>query len=104
MDFLPIYATRVARMIFLRHKCGEDHPTLVSEIALVEMARSRLREQILSGSVTEAGLAVRVRELVVENLRSMVRSEEILAALSEYASLLGEDEIMRAPGRSSDLN
>lgn len=42
------YACRLARLCFLKGHCHEpDHPVLQTEIQLVEMARSKLMEQVM---------------------------------------------------------
>jgi hypothetical protein len=43
------YATRFARFCLLRHRCPSDHPVLSTEVQLVDMARSKLQEELLSG-------------------------------------------------------
>jgi hypothetical protein len=43
-----IYALRLARLCYLRHLCPKDHPVLITELHLVEIAQSKLREYILS--------------------------------------------------------
>ncbi len=48
------YATRLARLYFLQHACSDDHPVLIAEQQLIEMARSKLQESLLvSFSVDE---------------------------------------------------
>jgi len=42
-----VYAARLARRAILRRYCQEDHPVLMIEEDLVEMARARLLEHVL---------------------------------------------------------
>lgn len=43
---LRLYALRVGRMFYLKYFCADDHPVLSTEKTMVEMARSKLLEQI----------------------------------------------------------
>jgi len=52
--FLEKYAIRFARLCLLRCFCPPDHPILVTEIQLVDMARSKLQEEFLSRLSTDA--------------------------------------------------
>lgn len=44
-ESMRTYASRLARLCFLKQKCEQDHPVLLTEQELVEMAKSRLQEQ-----------------------------------------------------------
>lgn len=44
-ESIRTYASRLARLCFLRRRCDGDHPVLLTEVELVEMAKSRLQEQ-----------------------------------------------------------
>jgi hypothetical protein len=46
-DAVRTFALRIARKCFLQYWCSEDHPVLEVELCLVEMASSKLQEQLL---------------------------------------------------------
>lgn len=48
VDVLHTYACRVARRLLLKLSCDEEHPVLQIEENLIEMAKSRLQEFLLS--------------------------------------------------------
>ncbi len=79
-----MFAIRLARRALLRRFCSADHPVLTIEEDLVEMARSKLQEHILSHYLKEdaPGLEGAVRALM-------------RAAAVEKASKFAEDESVR---------
>ncbi len=78
-DALAVYARRRARMIFLRRRLEDGHPVLATESQLVDMARSKLMEALLSQH-GEAGV-LRMRPEIEDSVRfSMRRSAPGLAS------------------------
>lgn len=94
-DFLSVYSNRLARMLFLEMACGRDHPVLRSEITLVEMARSKLREQMLASSAPSDRVVTVIRTLVRSRLTELVRDEDDLGVLLKKAEGITFDSIMR---------
>jgi len=47
-DAIGLYARRKARMLFLRCHVPGDHPVLAAELLLIEMAKAKLLEALLS--------------------------------------------------------
>lgn len=104
-DALAVYARRMARMSFLRRHVEEGHPVLVTELQLIEMARSKLLEELISQHGMEGLLAV--RSDVLEQVRSaMRRSASSLVSdaggrAQLYADIESEPLDGLFPGRSS---
>lgn len=48
MEPLRTYATRFARLCYLRTVCPEDHPVVTTEKQLLDMARSKFQEAMFS--------------------------------------------------------
>lgn len=72
IDFVKIYATRLSRLHFLQHACSGDHPVLVAEKQLIEIAHSKLQEVLLkSFSVREI---LEMRPYVVWWIRSIAKA------------------------------
>jgi hypothetical protein len=44
---VQVFASRVGRKCFLEHFCETDHPVLMTERELVEIARSKMLEQFI---------------------------------------------------------
>jgi len=51
------YAIRIARKCFLECQCEEDHPVLINERHLVEMAKSKLQERLLANRMDPSKMA-----------------------------------------------
>jgi hypothetical protein len=80
-ESIRIYASRLARLCFLRHRCDDDHPVLLTEQELVEMARSRLQEQAVMrfGQDLEAKsylLAATIRRLAAKWIVCTIDDED----------------------------
>jgi len=45
-SLVTTYATRLGRLCYLKYYCGPDHPVYITETHLVQMAESKLREQL----------------------------------------------------------
>jgi len=45
-SLVTTYATRLGRLCYLKYYCGPSHPVYVTETHLVQMAESKLREQL----------------------------------------------------------
>jgi hypothetical protein len=58
-EFVKIYATRLARLYYLQHACSDDHPVLVAEQQLIEIARSKLQEVLLASFSVDEILKMR---------------------------------------------
>ena len=70
-NFVKVYATRLARLYFLQHACSDNHPVLVAEQQLIEMARSKLQESLLASfSVDEI---LKTRPYIVWWIRSIAK-------------------------------
>lgn len=66
------YACRIARLCFLKGHCHEpDHPVLQTETQLVEMARSKLMEQV--AMKFGPGTATGNLETIENDLRTMAK-------------------------------
>lgn len=81
--FLKKYATRLARLCLIRCQCDEGHPVLATELHLVDMARSKLREELLSRSPMDVvqrmreDLEFEIRQTAKEYLCGMVVDAEV---------------------------
>ncbi len=65
------FAARYARLCFLRRRCNDDHPVLITEVQLVEIARTKLREQLL---IRYGSVGMQSRELKISVvIKSMAR-------------------------------
>lgn len=47
-SYISVYAGRLGRLCYLQHFCGVDHPVYTTEIHLLQIAESKLREELLS--------------------------------------------------------
>jgi len=79
-DVFRTFANRFARLMFLHHMCESDHPVLVVERELVEMARSKLQEYVLVRVPNER---LRVLRPVLEAWVRAVAQEKILSSDEE---------------------
>lgn len=83
--FLKKYAVRLARLCLIRCRCEKDHPVLTTEVHLVDMARSKLREELLSRSSVDAiarmrcDLEFEIRQLAREHLEGMCTDDVVRA-------------------------
>lgn len=101
-DHLRVYASRLARLLFLRRHCPEGHPVLLTEISLVGMAKSKLRERILAdfgARLPEARprIELAVREAVKAWLKSQVEDPESLESLLGDAEQVSLEPLFTVP-------
>jgi hypothetical protein len=75
------YSLRLARRCFLQHFCTEDNPVLHAELALVEMAKSKLQEHILITVPVQDMQAY--KPILKAKIRRIARSKIIRIATSE---------------------
>ena len=84
LQAVRVFTSRLARRAVLRRSCPSGHPVLAIEDDLIEMARSKLQEHMLSS----------YPEGVVPALREEIRSAMRLIA-RERVTKYGEDEPLR---------
>ncbi len=102
-DHIRVYSGRVARLLFLKKYCEEGHPVLETELNLVEMARSKLQECLMSSRGFEGML--RSRPEVERNLRASVKARlahhaddpDTLKDLSLQVDALSFDDLFLTP-------
>ena len=80
-DMIRTFATRLARRCLLEKLCPVDHPIMIAELALVEMARSKLQEHIMITYDHEdypcvvTQLQQMIREIAEKKIRGQVEEE-----------------------------
>ena len=70
-DPLPTYAARVARMLYLRHHCSEQHLVFQTELVLIKTAEVKLKERLTSLH-GPSGLR-QLQASIESNLRSLIK-------------------------------
>ena len=92
-DVFRIYACRLARRLYLQRKCGPDHPVLIIEYQLVEMASSRLAEIILATKANKFIIAEAIRIRTEMCLRDLVEDQELRDSILIELSNMTHQEI-----------
>lgn len=93
-----VFAARLARKCFLEHCCSDEHPILSIERDLVEMARSKMMEQLLSiyrhGTLGSAQPAIikMILKMARSRIASHVEDEEIQETIMQ--SVQSEIEVL----------
>ena len=80
-DVFCVYASRFARRLYLQQKCRFDHPVLVIEDHLVEMALSRLTEIVLTTKANRFIIAEAIRIRAEVCLRDLVEDQNLLNSI-----------------------
>jgi hypothetical protein len=76
-DILPTYAARVARMLYLRQYCSEQHLVFQTELLLIRTAESKLKKWLidLHGPFglkqLRASIEAELRSLIKEKLKNL---------------------------------
>jgi hypothetical protein len=88
MEPLRTYATRFARLCYLRTVCPEDHPVVKTEKHLLDMARSKFQEAMFSrydeGEVPEIRpvLECAIRRLAKSGLEEQIPDADVRRRVS----------------------
>lgn len=72
-DILPIYAARVARMLYLKQSCSEQHLVFQTELLLVRTAELKLKRWLI-GLHGSSGLK-QFRASIESELRSLIKEK-----------------------------
>ena len=70
-------------MCYLRHRCPPDHPILSTEIQLVDMARSKLQEELLLKTSVDA--LMRMRDDLEFEIRQVAKDWVLSHSMGEGA-------------------
>ena len=93
-DVFKVYSSRLARKLYLRRKCEPDHPVLVIECQLVEMALSRLAEIVLSTKANKFIVAEAIRIRAEVCLRDLVEDPELRDSILFELTSMTHQEIL----------
>ncbi len=74
-DIFRTFANRFARYKYLKHLCEDDHPVLIVESELVEIAKSKLQELVFTKISNDQR---KVFKLLLESWIRAVAQERIL--------------------------
>lgn len=90
-DILPTYAARVARMLYLKQFCSENHLVLQTELVLIRTAELKLKKWLTdlhgpSGlKQLRASIEAELRSLIKEKLKNL-DSGPLLPVLTDEVS------------------
>lgn len=86
------YAARLARRAILRRYCFGDHPVLMIEEDLVDMARARLQDHVLETGADRTASAQAVRDAAAARVLASDEEDRVkVTALTEVVSMSAEE-------------
>ena len=93
-DVFRVYACRLARKLYLQRKCEPDHPVLVIECQLIEMALSRLAEIILATKANSYIIAEAIRIRTEVCLHDLVEDKDLRDSIINELTHMTHQEIL----------
>ena len=93
-DVFRIYASRFARRLYLQRKCESNHPVLVIEHQLIEMALSRLTEIMLATKANRFIVTEAIRVRAETCLRDLVEDQELKRSILNELLQMTHNEIL----------
>ncbi len=99
-EVVRVYACRIARRMLLSRNCEADHPVLLIEQDLIQMAQSKLQEFLLASFVdgdqekVKTRVSDSIRKIAAAKIRSSEEDQDVKDALVHELYLMDSNDLL----------